>query len=158
MKFFNNIKDINNFCKLNGIKNYTINEDLSIDVNGGVELDWMDFGYLPIKFKKVSGDFSISYCGLNTLEGCPEFVGGYFDCSFNYLTSLDFSPKVVERYFDCRSNSKLKTNYCETKLKGYFVTNKVEDGLIIKENIATNYNQWRKLIKRKSIINFIISK
>jgi len=43
-----------------GIKNYTINDDLTIDVKGSVNLDQQSLTCFPsfIKFNKVSGDFS----------------------------------------------------------------------------------------------------
>ena len=45
-----------------GVKNYTINEDLSVDVDGDLQLT-----------KKGTG--------LTSLKGCPEYIGGDFDCS-----------------------------------------------------------------------------
>ena len=61
---------------------------------------------LPIKFRHVSGMFSVSYNDLTTLEGCPEFVGISFSCSHNKLTSLKYSPKIVEGPYICNDNSK----------------------------------------------------
>ena len=41
-------------------------------------------GYLPVKFGRIAQQFVIDCCRLNSLEGCPEYVGGDFkikDCS-----------------------------------------------------------------------------
>jgi len=107
------------------IKNYTFNDDLSIDVNAHVNLSYRDLTKIPILFRNVTGDFDCTYnnltslegspktiegsfhCdnnNLTSLEGSPEKVGGDFDCRFSYLTSLEGSPKTVSGYFDCSYN------------------------------------------------------
>ena len=105
-----NSYNIDSICKKFGIKNYTINEDGSIDVDGDVNLsNTINSGArilteLPLKFGKVSGHFNCSYNELRSLEGAPREVGGYFDCSNNQLTSLSGSPREVGRYFHCNNN------------------------------------------------------
>ena len=44
------------------IKNYTINEDGIVDVDGDVFLDHRGLSKLPVKFGKVTGSF---YCSRN---------------------------------------------------------------------------------------------
>ena len=118
-------EDIDSICKKFGIKNYTINEDSTIDVDGNVYLRNKGLTKLPLKFGKVSGYFDCSfnqltslsgaplsvggdfYCGdnqLKSLEGSPLSVGGDFYCSFNQLKSLEGSPKSVGRHFYCDNN------------------------------------------------------
>jgi hypothetical protein len=118
-------EDIDSICKKFGIKNYTINEDSTIDVDGNVNLHDKALTKLPLKFGKVSGNFychrnqlislegsplSVGggfYCHRNqliSLEGAPLSVGGNFDCGDNKLISLEGSPISVGRYFDCSSN------------------------------------------------------
>ena len=63
-----------------GVKNYTINEDLSVDVNSDVDLMDKSLIEIPISFGVVSGNFSCKYNNLTSLEGCPVEVGGYFHC------------------------------------------------------------------------------
>jgi hypothetical protein len=65
------------FCK-KYLKNYTVNPDKTIDVNGNVGLEYIlnDMEKLPVKFGKVSGYFSCFGNNLTTLEGCPKYVGG----------------------------------------------------------------------------------
>jgi hypothetical protein len=48
---------IHKICKEYKIKNYTINDDLSIDVDGDVDLSNKSLIKIPIKFRKVSGNF-----------------------------------------------------------------------------------------------------
>jgi len=87
-----------------GIENYTFNDDLTIDVNGNVDLYDKYLSKIPIKFRNVSGFFDCSYNNLTSLEGCPKTIGDYFDCDNNMLTSLVGGPETVVDYFDCSYN------------------------------------------------------
>ena len=92
-----------------GVKNYTINDDYTIDVDGYVNLVGKDLTEFPeyIQFGIVKGDFNCSGNGLISLRGCPREVRlGNFLCNHNQLTSLEGVPKKVEKIFDC-SNNKL---------------------------------------------------
>jgi hypothetical protein len=118
-----NSGDIDTICKKYGIKNYTINPDDSIDVDGDVDLRgsrfWDHFrssniltryrstelqtnnwtlDRLPFYFGKVSGTFDCRYNNLTSLEGCPKEVGGDFYISDNLLTSLVGCPNEVRRF------------------------------------------------------------
>jgi hypothetical protein len=144
-------------CKQYGITNYTINSDGSIDVNGYVNLSYRHLTELPLMFNRVTGLFNCSYNQLTSLKGCPRWIGGNFNCYNNQLTSLEFSPDYVGGDFDCEYNN-LTNNYCDTEILGDFYTTLVQDGLIINEfNITTNYNEWRKLYKRKMILDDIFN-
>ena len=79
---------IQSVCQKYGIRNYTINDDGSIDVNGNVDLRNKQLTKLPLKFGFVSGNFNCSHNQLTTLEGCPRQVGGYFDCSCNKVHKI----------------------------------------------------------------------
>ena len=110
LESFNQFKgksEIHSICKKYGIKNYTINNDGSIDVNGGVDLSGRNLTKLPLKFRHVSGNFYCNNNQLTSLEGSPQTVGGYFDCDNNKLTTLEGSPQKVEGNFYC-NNNKLK--------------------------------------------------
>ena len=136
-------------CEKYNIINYTINPDGSIDVNGNVYLYNESLTELPLTFNKVTGYFECSNNRLTTLKGCPRWVGGSFTCYNNRLTSLEFSPDYVGGYFNCDDNY-LTDNYCDTEIGGGFYTSLKQDGLTI-----NNYNEWRKLYKRKKILNDI---
>jgi hypothetical protein len=138
-------------CEKYGIKNYTINDDGSIDVNGDVYLSFKDLTELPLTFNKVTGYFNCCYNNLTTLKGCPRWVGSSFSCIYNQLTSLEFSPDYVGGWFDCRWNN-LTNNYCDTEIAGNFYTTLEQDGLT-----EHNYNEWRKLYKRKKILDDIFN-
>ena len=97
-------EDIDSICKKFGIKNYTINEDSTIDVDGNVNLYDKGLTKLPLKFGKVSGYFDCSDNQLKSLEGDPLSVGGHFSCGDNQLTSLSGAPLSVGRDFSCFNN------------------------------------------------------
>jgi hypothetical protein len=145
----NSIQDI---CKQYNIKNYTINPDGSIDVDGDVSLNYKNLTELPLRFNKVTGYFYCRFNQLTTLKGSPRWVGGDFSCYNNDLTSLEFSPNYVGGWFDCRYN-KLTDNYCETDISDNFYTSLRQKGIVIESKRVTNYNEWRKLYKRKLTLN-----
>ena len=148
---------IHDICKRYGIENYTINGDGSIDVNGDVDLIEEELFKLPLTFNKVTGWFDCSNNRLTTLKGSPKWIGGFFTCGNNRLTSLEFSPDYVGDDFYC-DNNKLTDNLCDTEIGGDFYTTLKQDGLIINNiNIATNYKDWRKMYKRKKILNDIFN-
>ncbi len=138
-------------CKQYGIINYTINPDGSIDVGGNVNLSWYKLTELPLRFNKVTGYFNCGYNYLTTLKGSPIWVSGYFSCDFNKLTSLEFCPDYVGGSFFC-VNNKLTDNYSDTEIGGEFYTSLEQEGLT-----EYNYNEWRKLYKRKMILDDIFN-
>ena len=109
------------------IKNYTINDDFTIDVNGNVFLSRRNLKEFPeyIQFRVVGGRFDCRnnnltslrgcprevegfYCNVNeltSLEGAPERVGGNFYCDYNKLTTLKGAPKEIGGEFKCNKNS-----------------------------------------------------
>jgi hypothetical protein len=97
--------EIHNICKEYNIKNYTINDDLSIDVDGNVSLWFIEVDKIPLNFNRVSGYFDCSNNNyLTSLEFCPKWVGGNFSCNDNNLKSLEFCPEYVGGRFSCKSN------------------------------------------------------
>ena len=100
----NSAKDIDAICKKYLIKNYTINSDGTIDVNGDVNLIDMNLDKLPLKFNKVTGSFKCGNNQLTSLEGSPKEVGGRFNCYDNQLISLVGAPKWVGGNFYCGNN------------------------------------------------------
>jgi len=87
-----------------GIKDYTINDDLTVDTNWDVDLTSKSLRYIPVQFGKVKGSFRCYSNRLISLKGSPREVGGTFDCSFNKLSSLEFGPEKVGGFFSCENN------------------------------------------------------
>lgn len=85
------------------IKEYTINSDLTVDVDGDVNLSSKNLTHIPIQFGTVKNFFIINN-KLTSLVGAPFEVNGYFYCQNNQLTNLNGSPQVVNGTFNCSHN------------------------------------------------------
>ena len=99
-----NEQEIHDICKKYRIRNYTINSDGSIDVDGNVNLEYNELTKIPIKFNKVSGWFKLSYNKLTSLENSPNEVGGHFYCSHNNLKNLIGLPSKIFGPVRCIKN------------------------------------------------------
>ena len=107
-----------------GVKNYTINNDLTIDVDGNVDLSFYEEEQLPdyIQFGNVKGVFYIRESDMISLRGCPVRVGKDFICDLcGKLTSLEGAPKEVDGGFYCRYCSNLTLlKGCPKEVQGNF--------------------------------------
>jgi DNA-binding Xre family transcriptional regulator len=92
------------------IKNYIINEDLTVSVNGSVNLSNKKIKQLPIQFREVTDEFIIAHNPLTTLKGSP-LKTNLFDCSFCGLTDLTYSPLEIgeKGLFACNNNLSVLT-------------------------------------------------
>ena len=91
------------------IGKYKINSDLTVDVNGNVNLSEFKGQQFPVRFRSVSGDFDCRGSKtLKSLEGSPKHVGGNFNCLECNLPSLVGGPETVVGDYVCSGN-KLKT-------------------------------------------------
>lgn len=106
-------KKIHSNCKKYEIENYTINADMSIDVDGDVNIVQQGLKQLPLNFNKVSGDFSCAINQLTSLVGCPKEVGGDFQCNYNKLKTLVFCPKKIGGVFDSSNNRLTSLEGCQ---------------------------------------------
>ena len=106
-----NKSDIISWLDKYGIKKYTINDDLTVDVAEYVNLVLFRINKIHIQFNKVNGYFNCSNNQLTSLEGCPKIVNGRFNCSYNKLTSLKYLPDVIEGYLWCDYNLKDSVEY-----------------------------------------------
>ena len=87
-----------------GIENYTINDDLTVDVDGGVWLYEKNLDYIPVQFCLVDGGFYCQDNNLTSLKGCPTKVAGVFACFYNNITSLEHCPIDVGGWSYCSNN------------------------------------------------------
>jgi hypothetical protein len=111
---------IDALCNKYEIKNYTINGDGSIDVDGDVNLESFNLKSIPVKFNTVGGYFMCGHNQLTSLVGCPNTVGGYFMCNNNQLTSLLGCPNEVDDYVNCNFNPFTTLEFCPTVVGGRF--------------------------------------
>ncbi len=88
MSFFKNI-NVGEYQRIKfwldemDIENYTINDDLTVDIRGNVDLFGKDLTHIPIQFGTVSGWFDVK-CNprLTSLDGFPKSALSVFaqDC------------------------------------------------------------------------------
>ena len=105
------------------IKNYTLQPDGTVDVNGNVDLRNFNVTIFPVKFGKVSGDFFCSYTKITSLAGAPTSVGGSFDCSYTNITSLVGAPRAVGGNFYCSGTHITSLDGAPTSVGGGFYCN-----------------------------------
>jgi hypothetical protein len=104
-------------CEIRG--NYTINDDMEIDVDGEVSIKGENIENFPdyIQFGDVKYGFYI--CGeprgpkttmapINTLRGCPYSCGSFI-CSLLSIKSLEYCPHTVKFNFICSQNHYLES-------------------------------------------------
>ena len=90
---FKTRESIGKWLKKMRIQNYTILENLSVNVDGCVYLDNFSLKKIPIQFNIIKEDFWCDNNQLESLEGVPREVGGSFYCYNNQLKSLDYVPQ-----------------------------------------------------------------
>jgi len=89
-------KEIKNWLTRHRIENYTINSDMSVDVEGDVDLQHCNIQRLKLQFNRVNGNFLVTENDLTSLWGSPKTeVTGDFFCNYNYLGSLCSAPPVI---------------------------------------------------------------
>lgn len=99
-----------------GIKsNFQINDDLSVDVQGNIDIRDRNLTYIPVQFNIVKGDFNCQKNKLLTLKGSPKEVNGSFDCAHNELISLEGAPHKTTS-FTCYRNKLTNLDYCPKNL------------------------------------------
>ena len=121
------------------IKNYTINKDSSIDVNGNVDLCDKNLTEIPFNFNKVNSNFNCSWNKLKTLKGSPKEVNNNFICANNKLVSLEGILKKIGGDFNCWQNLNLKDIHqiFKVDIKGkVLLDEKWDDSPIFKKYLA----------------------
>lgn len=90
------------------IKYYSIEPNLTVNVEQNVNLKAMNLSAIPVQFGEVKGAFIIQNNQLTSLKGVPHIIHGSFNCSGNKLEKLDYLPQKIKKNFSCDSNQ-LKT-------------------------------------------------
>lgn len=103
-----------------GVTNYTINLDLTVDVNDTVSLYCKKLKKIPVQFGRVTGHFYCSGNKLKSLQGCPTYIGKDFSCLANNLKSLKYGPKEVVGSYDCSFNKLKELDAARVKIGGIF--------------------------------------
>ncbi len=109
---FNNEQEIHDICRKYDIKRYNINQDGTIDIEGGLVISDNYITEIPIKINKVDGFIYLSYCeNLTTLKNIPEYVGGRLELRDNLnLKRIDYFPTEIKGHINISSNNLTELN------------------------------------------------
>lgn len=139
----NNKKDIEMWLNKMNIFKYNIKEDLTVDVEGNVNIGNKKLHSIPIKFGKINGFFICSSNMLTDLQNIPDKILGYFDCSFNNLTNLnEMSNIYIKSSFLCNNNNLTSLQGCPDVINGDFncSKNNLSNLLFSPQEINGNFN------------------
>ncbi len=100
-------EDIATWCDDNFISNYTIDDNLTVNVNSDVFLYLIPMETLPVQFGYISGEFLLGENGLTSLKGCPHTVEHDFTCGGNLISSLKYLPQTINGTIKLFNNIKL---------------------------------------------------
>lgn len=98
------------------ITNYTINEDLSVDVKGDVNLTDKKLTHLPIQFNNVTEDFYCDDNFLTDMQGFPRVILGDINCWNNKISSFKGCPYHIEGSLYCQENQLRSLEFCIEKI------------------------------------------
>lgn len=125
----------------------TINDDLTVDVDGLCVICNENLEQIPVSFGRIDGDFDCSINKLKSLHGSPRTIDGDFYCTQNNIDNLDGFPNYVRG--DCwLFENNIKTLHNIHKLRIKFGTGATLDlsrnpikshilGLMLVENLLT---------------------
>jgi hypothetical protein len=113
-------QEIKRICFEYKIKNYFINMDGTVDIEGDVELSSKGLNKIPLKFARIMGNFNIFDNQLTTLDGGPKSVGGNFNCFNNNLSNLVGAPRWVGGDFYCYHNQLISLEGSPAMVVGNF--------------------------------------
>jgi len=111
-KILTTSKSIAKWLDQQGIRNYHIRQDLSVDVRGDVDLGEKKLTFFPVNFGTIEGSFNVSLNQLTSLKGAPKAVHGSFYCGFNRLVNLEGCPETVTGTFGCWNNRLESLEFC----------------------------------------------
>lgn len=135
-RFFIEKEKVEKLCKQYNLENYTINNDLTVDVDGDVKIRKSTHIKFPLKFNKVTGEFTCSYNeNLISLEGAPKFVGACFSCySCKKLSSLQHCPMYIKTDFNitkCDNITSLHNIHTMVKeMGGFFFCDQIQSHML----------------------------
>jgi hypothetical protein len=151
------ILKIQYFLKTNGIKNYVIRNDLSVDVKGNVNLANKGIKKIPIQFNEVSGYFNCSNNKLKSCKGMPRKINHDFYASNNQLESLNYFPLEVLGQINLSHNKLSNLEHLPQVVHGLDVSyNQIDSLENSPEKVLGRYNiSHNKLKNLKGIASYI---
>jgi hypothetical protein len=104
MKMLKTKDEIRRWLRSMNIFDYTLHDDLTVDVNESIYLSGRKLKTIPIQFGVVKGDFFCDNNSLKTLKGTPHILEGSLFCNVNNIKNLSHLPHYIKETFDCAYN------------------------------------------------------
>lgn len=139
--------EIHRLCEEFEIENYTINDDLSIDVYDKVNLGFRLLTFIPLNFNYVSKDFSCAGNYLKSLKGSPKRIDKDFRIEMNNIYDLTFFPREV------KGDILIKQNPIYSIIKILFVKNNLQELIQEFNDYNIIHDNEVILIRLKAFIN-----
>ncbi len=105
-QFLKTLEETRSWLDRMDVDDYTINDDLTVDVIGDVEIAYRDLELIPVQFGVVDGLFNCAENRLVSLRGLPRKCLEVY-CRGNMLTNLDWAPAECT-LIHCRNNPTLR--------------------------------------------------
>lgn len=117
---YTNKEEIENWLNSMRVKKYIINDDLTVDINGPVDLFGIGLRELPVQFGVVRGAFNCGCNSLTSFKGSPKMVLGPANYIHNYMSSLEYSPEHIGGSFLCDFTKINSLKFSPKKIDGIF--------------------------------------
>lgn len=104
---YNDYSQVKNWLDKMCVRNYTINNDLTVDVDGSVDISCNHLTEIPIQFGTINGNFRCNYNRLTSLKGGPRYVENIYNADYNNITTLKYHPIDVGWSFSVDNNPHL---------------------------------------------------
>ena len=106
------------------VKDYTINGDFTVSVNGPLALDNKGIEEIPVKFSEITGSIDVTTNRLKRIDWAPAKVNGDFDAWDNEIETLVGGPTEVEMTMDVDGNKLTDLHGSPKKVGGSFIVSK----------------------------------
>lgn len=118
--FLDNREAIQDWLSEVGITDYTIDEQLVVNVNKSILVTDKKIPYLPVQFGEIKGNFFFQNVGLKSLKGFPHTVKGAVSVVNNKLKSFKYSPDTITGDYAVNGNKFESFKNLRTKIGSVF--------------------------------------
>jgi ribosome-interacting GTPase 1 len=116
---FNNEQEIHDICKEYKIKNYTINSNGSIDVNGNVRLSCQALSYIPLNFNKgyyKSGQVLPGKLSVDMMSQVKSYADPISQKVQAMMSSIDKMVTSLTAFWDTTATSEIEQSMKQVKI------------------------------------------
>ena len=107
-----------------GVKNYSVNGDMTVSVDGPLDLADKGLEEIPVKFSEVSGSVDVTSNRLKRIDWAPAKVNKDFDAWDNQIETLVGGPTEVVQSADFDGNQLADCHGAPKKVGGAFIVSR----------------------------------